>query len=452
MTPAYDTIAALSTPTGESAIAAIRASGDLCLEIALKAFDLKNPPEPRRALRGAYKSLSGAVLDEVLFIYFKAPNSYTGEDMLEIFTHGNPFIVQTILEDLFARGMRLASHGEFTRRAFENMKLDLSQAEAVSLMISARSEKSLEAARKQLDGELSKRINSICDSLVTALAHIEAHIDFSEEDLPPDSYDEPLRELRKVEADTEKLISTSRYGAVLRDGLNVSIIGEPNAGKSSLLNALLGRDRAIVSSIAGTTRDFIVERTSIGGYCVNLTDTAGIRDSSDEIEAEGIRRSLNLAKNADLNLLVIDCQSPDYSAYELAKNYLGEGNTILVFNKTDIARAEVPEAFKNFKKAEVSALNQSGIEELKSLIVNFISSKGIRSSSDDVLVSARHSTLLSKALESTKSAIQKIDESAPSELVASDVRDALESVGDIVGRGEREEVLDKIFSTFCIGK
>ena len=452
MTLGYDTIAALSTPTGESAIAAIRASGELCLEIASKAFNLKNPPSPRRALRGTYRSLDGKVLDEVLFLYFKAPNSYTGEDMLEIFTHGNPFIVQTILEDLFARGMRLASHGEFTRRAFENLKLDLSQAEAVSLMISARSEKSLEAARKQLDGELSKRINSICDSLVTALAHIEAHIDFSEEDLPPDSYAEPLKELEKVEAAAAKLISTSRYGAVLRDGLNVSIIGEPNAGKSSLLNALLGRDRAIVSSIAGTTRDFIVERTSIGGYCINLTDTAGIRSSSDEIEAEGIRRSLNLAKNADLNLLVVDCQNPDYSAYELAKDYLGKSNTIIVFNKIDLAKAEVPEAFKDFKCAEISALNQSGIEALKSLIVDFISANGIRSSSDDVLVSARHSTLVSSALKSTRSAIEKIAQSAPSELVASDVRDALESVGDIVGRGEREEVLDKIFSTFCIGK
>ncbi|MBR4596800.1 MAG: 50S ribosome-binding GTPase, partial [Opitutales bacterium] len=282
---ADDTIAALSTPAGESAIAAIRLSGGMCSVLARECFGKKDVA-PRHCTRAEYISKSGSVLDDVLFAFFKAPHSYTDEDMLEIYTHGNPYIVQTILEDLFSRGVRAATHGEFTRRAFESGRIDLSQAEAVSLMISARSEKSLAAARRQLGGELSRRINSMCDLLVESLARIEAYIDFSDEDLPPESFFKPKELLLDFVKNAEKLSETSRYGAVLRDGLNVSIVGEPNVGKSSLMNCMLGRDRAIVSPAAGTTRDFIVERANISGYCVNLTDTAGLRNSADEIESE----------------------------------------------------------------------------------------------------------------------------------------------------------------------
>ena len=446
---ATDTIAALSTPAGESAIAAIRLSGDMCPMLAKECFGRENI-SPRLCTRADYISQNGAVLDEAMFAYFKSPHSYTGEDMLEIYTHGNPYIIQTILEDLFARGARAATHGEFTRRAFENGRLDLSQAEAVALMIAARSEKSLAAARKQLGGELSKRINSMCDTLVEALAYMEAYIDFSDEDLPPESFAKPKDLLLSFIKDAEKLASTSRYGAVLRDGLNVSIIGEPNLGKSSLLNRLLGRDRAIVSSTAGTTRDFIVERANIGGYCVNLTDTAGLRDSSDEIESEGMRRAIEVAKDADLRLLVLDSS---ISAQNLPNiDCLDPENTIIVLNKTDKPRALPGGAFSGFKKAEVSCLKDEGIESLKTQIADFINKNSITSSFDDILVSARHSSLVQSSIEFARSAVQKIEELAPSELSSSDIRAALESLGEIVGRGDREEVLDKIFSTFCIGK
>ncbi len=446
-----DTIAALSTPNGESAIAAIRLSGGMCLETAKSCFG-KSEISPRFASHSSYVSKDGKILDDVVFTFFKAPNSYTGEDMLEICTHGNPYIVQTVLEDLFARGVRAATHGEFTRRAFENHKLDLSQAEAVALMIAARSEKSLEAARKQLGGELSKRVNSMCDTLIEALAYMEAYIDFSDEDLPKESFSKPKELLEKFVCDASRLVSTSRYGAVLRDGLNVSIIGEPNAGKSSLMNCVLGRNRAIVSPSAGTTRDFIVERFSIGGYCVNLADTAGLRTSGDEIETEGIRRALEVAKDSDLKLLVLDVSENFGGVFEIAKSFISPSNTIVVLNKIDKPRAQNAGIFKDFVSVEVSCLEDRGIENLKEKILEFITKNSITSSFDDILVSARHSGLVADSLENAKSALEKIDSSAPSELVASDIRAALDSLGEIVGRGDREEVLSKIFSTFCIGK
>lgn len=446
-----DTIAALSTPNGESAIATIRLSGGMCLEIAKSCFR-KDEVLARLATHANYISIDAKILDDVLFTFFKAPNSYTGEDMLEIYTHGNPYIVQTILEDLFVRGIRAATHGEFTRRAFENRKLDLSQAEAVALMIAARSEKSLQAARKQLGGELSRRINSMCDTLIEALAYMEAYIDFSDEDLPPESFSNPKQLLEKFADDAKRLVSTSRYGAVLRDGLNVSIIGEPNVGKSSLMNCILGRNRAIVSSTAGTTRDFIVERVSMGGYCVNLTDTAGLRNSKDEIETEGIRRALEIAKDADLKLIVLDVSEKFDGVFEIAKDFITPSDTIVVLNKTDKPRAENKNVFDGFLSVEVSCLEEKGIENLKGEILNFISKNSITSSFDDILVSARHSSLVRDALDTAKSAIAKIEEAMPSELVSSDIRASLDSLGEIVGRGDREEVLSKIFSTFCIGK
>ena len=447
-----DTIAALSSAHGESAIAAIRLSGPESFTIARECFSLKDVPQPRRMARASYKSQDGEILDDVMFVCFKAPASYTGEDMLEIFCHGNPYIIQTILEDLFLRGVRAASHGEFTRRAFESGKLDLSQAEAVSLMIAARSRHSLDAARRQLDGELSKRINSICDRLVTALAHIEAHIDFSDDDLPAESYAEPLALLRSAEADARKLLSTSRYGAVVRDGLNIAIIGRPNAGKSSLLNALAGRDRAIVSAQAGTTRDVIVERAVMGGYCVNLTDTAGIRESSDEIESEGIRRAIANAADADLRLLVVDSSDAEFSDAEFAKASLDCKNTIVVLNKCDLENKTDLRAFKDFRQVRVSCLSEEGIGELRSAILETVDASGITPSFDDILVSARHSDLVRISADAAACAISNIEKALPSELSASEIRMALESLGEIVGRGDKEEVLDKIFSTFCIGK
>ena len=447
-----DTIAALSSAHGESAVAVVRLSGPGCREIAASCFARESAPEPRRMTRAKYSALGGEVLDDVMFAFFAAPASYTGEDMLEIFCHGNPFIVQTVLEDLFERGARAASHGEFTRRAFENRKLDLSQAEAVSLMIAARSRHSLDAARRQLEGELSRRINSICDSLVAALAHIEAHIDFADEDLPPESYAEPLALLKGAEADARRLLSTCRYGAVVRDGLNVSITGSPNVGKSSLLNALLGRDRAIVSSRAGTTRDFIVERAVIGGYCVNLTDTAGVRESLDEIESEGIRRAISSAEAADIRLLVVDASSGGPPCSGLLASSLDPKNTIVVLNKSDLPVRCDLSSFGGFRKVSVSCLREEGLEDLKAAMLETVESGGITPAFDDILVSARHGELVRVACLAAGRAADGIEAGVPAELCASEIRLALESLGEIVGRGDNEEVLDKIFSTFCIGK
>ncbi|MBO6102637.1 MAG: GTP-binding protein, partial [Opitutales bacterium] len=319
-------------------------------------------------------------------------------------------------------------------------------------MISSRIAKSLEAARRQLGGELSKRGNKMCDTLVEALARTEAYIDFSDEDLPPQSLDFSKSLLEKFCAEAERLASTSRYGAVLRDGFNVSIIGEPNAGKSSLLNGLLGRRRAIVSDVAGTTRDFIAERIELDGWIVNLTDTAGIRNSSDDIEREGISSALSLAKDADLKLLVVDVSRPNPEIFDLAKDCLDSKNTILVLNKIDLPRCKGLPLPRGFKTVEISCLKETGLEDLKRVVSEFIRENSINSSFDDILVSARHMELVDSAIRAAREAAEKISRAQPMELIASDIRAALDSVGEIVGRLDREEVLDKIFSTFCVGK
>lgn len=448
-----ETIVALSTPSGSSAIAVIRLSGNECSLLACKIFGCKKV-EPRRAMYSEYISVEGRVLDDVVYIFFESPNSYTGGDMLEIYTHGNPYIVQNILEDLFSRGCRAADAGEFTRRAYMNGRFDLSQAEAVSLLINARSDRALEAARRQLDGDLGKRINVMCDKLVEALAYIEAYIDFSDEDLPPESFNIPLRKIKEVLNDSEILVESSHYTNVIYDGLNIVIMGLPNAGKSSLMNALLGVDRAIVNERAGTTRDFIVERTVWGSYSVNITDTAGIRETSDDIEIEGINKALGKIRVADLKLLIIDGSEKDFEIYHEAKELLNPRDTIIVMNKSDKGGGFECTEFSDsgYDIVRVSCTSKVGIDDLKNKILGFIDKNRIVPARDDILLSARHANLLRVCRNSLKLSAEKIDRGMSSELIASDIRDGLESLGDIVGRGDSEEILDKIFSTFCLGK
>jgi len=283
-----ETIAALGTPAGTGALAVIRLSGPDCLALCRNIFG--RSPTPRVATRGYFRDQNGRIVDDVLFTYFAGPKSYTGEDVLEITAHGNPYIAQRILEDLAGRGARPAEPGEFTRRAFLNGKLDLTQAEAVMDLISARSERALVAAQKQLRGALSREMDGLSRALITALAKIEAYIDFPEEDLPPENRAEVLASVEKILAGTSRLLATQHYGELLRDGVAVAIVGEPNAGKSSLLNRLVGRERAIVSEKPGTTRDFLEERLMVGPHLFRLIDTAGLNENPGEIERLGIQK------------------------------------------------------------------------------------------------------------------------------------------------------------------
>src|SRR5688572_9346788 len=281
-----DTIAALATPVGTAALAVLRASGPDTRRIAGEL--LRGTPPPRVARHGDYHDRAGMLVDDVIVTFFESPRSYTGEDALEIACHGNPFIAQKILEDLFVRGCRPAEPGEFTQRAFLNGRMDLSEAEAVMDVIHARSERALAAASLQLRGSLGRRMNVLIDSLLGVLARIEAYIDFPEEDLPAADRAFVASEVSRLSTETERLLATSHYGELLRDGIKTVIVGEPNVGKSSLLNRLVGRDRALVSPEPGTTRDFIEERVMIGSHLLRLIDTAGLNPSPARLEELGI--------------------------------------------------------------------------------------------------------------------------------------------------------------------
>ncbi len=449
-----DTIAALSTPQGESAIALIRLSGSECEKIAREVF-AKKEIKPRYAHFGVYKNKAGEKIDECVFTLFTAPASYTGEDMLEISCHGNPFIAHKILEDLFERGVRGAHAGEFTRRAFLNDKLDLSQAEAVALVIGARSKKSLDAAQKQLSGELGRKIAEYSDRLMDMSALVEAYIDFPEDDLPQEDKDSLLKSAKILTEDFTRLIATSKYTHLIHQGINAVIAGAPNAGKSSLLNALVGDERAIVSASAGTTRDFISEKIIVGNYCLNIIDTAGIRNPDGEIEARGIGMAIEKFKNCDIRLLVLDASDTLPELPQEVIETLSPDNTIAIINKLDLPNVNTEsfvEKFGHLNYVKISCETGEGVDELRNIIVKLIETKHITASADDILVGARHAAALERARDALFGASEKISINEPSELVASDLREALYNIGEIVGKTDHEQILDRIFSKFCIGK
>lgn len=447
-----DTIAAISTPAGESAIASVRLSGPECAEIARAVFGAPEIPA-RRVNYGLYRDLSGAAVDDAVFCLYMAPASYTGEDMLEIFPHGNPFILRKILEDLSRRGARLAEPGEFTRRAFLNDKMDLSQAEAVARVIGARSDAALSAARRQLGGEIGRRIGELSSRVLDMKALVEAYIDFPDEDLPAEDTARLAAEAEAVCGEMSRLADTSKCDALLHDGVKVAIAGAPNAGKSSLMNALLGRNRAIVSPCAGTTRDFIDDRIMLGEFSAVLTDTAGLRSGGGEIENEGMRRACEKVAECDLCLLVADSAA---GVPELSEGVFADGKKcILVLNKCDLPDS-APERFsqmaEGIETVKVSCATLAGIGELKDKMRDFIRSRLSASALDDVTVGARHAEALGRAVASLGGARDKIVSSAPAELAASDLSEALSALGEIVGKTDCEDVLDRIFSKFCIGK
>lgn len=451
-----DTIAAQASANGEGAVSIIRISGSRCAELIARVFATSST-QARKMTRAVYRDCSGGELDDVLYAFFPAPASYTGEDCAEIYCHGNPFIVQKILQDLFANECRPATAGEFTRRAFTNNKLDLSQAEAVQLMIGARCQRSLTAARKQLSGELGKRINAFSDELVNLCALTEAYIDFPEDDLPEEDKTTLINSCKNLSTQMRALAETSKYSALVHQGLNVAIAGAPNAGKSSLLNALLGQNRAIVSDTAGTTRDFIAEKIVLGDFALNIIDTAGLRESADTIEAQGVALAKEKILSADLKILTIDSsENPqDYKIEEELYASMSRENTIIALNKRDLGNAmlsEWSERFANFTCVNLSCVSGEGLDVLKSAIIELIQKHHIRPAADDILVSARHADSLNKACQDLTSAIRNFEDASPAELAASDLRAALNHIGDIVGKSDIEDILDKIFSKFCIGK
>jgi tRNA modification GTPase len=449
----HDTIAAPATPAGTSAVALVRISGPDTPRIAAALCGVL--PRPRTARHGDYRALGGELIDDVVFTYFKGPASYTGEDSLEVSCHGNPFIVQKLLADLFARGCRPAEAGEFTQRAFLNGRMDLSQAEAVMDLIHARSERALAAANAQLRGSLGRRMEGLVQALLGVLARIEAYIDFPDEDLPIEDRTLIINELNKILLAANDLIATSRYGDLLRDGIRTIIVGAPNAGKSSLLNALVGRDRALVSPEPGTTRDFIEERVIVGPHSLRLIDTAGLNPLPSPLERLGMAKTVERAAEADLFLFIVDAslERAPTSPAEIAQMMTAE-KTLVVLNKTDLPcplrLADLP---AGLGIAEVSAVTGAGLEALRARIA--VLADRFASTADQgaaVAINARHAHALGQARIALTDAESKLRANGPAELISSDLRAALAAFGEITGRIDNERLLDALFATFCIGK
>lgn len=446
-----DTITALATPVGTAAIAVVRASGPRVTDLVATIFG--ETPPARVARHADYKETSGRLVDDVLFTYFAAPNSFTGEDTVEISCHGNPFIAQKILEDLLARGCRHADAGEFSKRAFLNGRLDLSQAEAIMDLIHARSERALAAANQQLRGSLGRQMDYLISQLVNLLAKIEAYIDFPEEDLPTEDRAAVLRSLEQLKTDIGRLLATSHYGSMLRDGIKTVILGEPNAGKSSLLNRLVGRDRALVSAEPGTTRDYLEERVLVGQHALRLIDTAGLNPNPNTLEKRGIAKTLEQVSEADVFLWVIDASRPLPVLPPSTAARLSTVNTIAVFNKIDLGPSGTDcTPSLAFPSVRVSALTGTGLDDLLAAIAKLADSFQTHVGADVIAINARHAHALDQARHCLESATAKHVRNDPIELVASDLRGAMDALGEISGKVDHERVLDQLFASFCIGK
>lgn len=448
------TIAALATPPGEGALAVIRISGpDTKTLLPALGWTKSKLPPPRKLQHSHYTSLSGEPLDDLTWIPYASPRSFTGEDMIELIMHGSPFIVEKILQDLVARGMRLAEPGEFTRTAFLNRKLDLVQAEAIVDLIRARSDRALLAAQKQLSGALGFQLDAFITRLLRVTAQLEAYIDFPEEDLPPEDQSGPHQELGLLIQAVERLAATQKYRERLQDGIKVVILGQPNAGKSTLLNALAGEDRAIVSEEPGTTRDYIEVRSAIGPHLVRLIDTAGIRETDSMVEKAGVDHTRRLAQQADVILLVVDQHAPPPAIESSFAELFARRPTLLIRNKGDLLPHPEHQGYlPELSPIEVTARNGDGLETLRRRLLLILNSDYKIPEDADVIISARHATSLEEARENILQAKRILKKNGPVELAASELHLAIEALGRITGKIDNERMLDELFGSFCIGK
>ncbi len=444
------TIAAIATANQTGGIGIVRISGKRSIEIAEQLFVGKSPStmESHKMHLGKIK-YNDKVIDQGLICVFKAPNSYTGEDVVELHCHGGIAVCKIVLEACISLGAILAPAGEFTKRAFLNGKLDLSQAEAVIDLINASTEKQVSVAAAQLDKNLSSGISVIRQSLVDALGHLMATMDFSEDGVEPLEYNEILNKLTDAKKEIEVLINSSNDGRIIKDGINTAIVGAPNAGKSSLLNAITGEDRAIVTDIKGTTRDVLETEVNIRGIKLNLFDTAGIRESDDTIEKIGIQRSKQTVENADLVFFVVDGSKGITDEEQEILNIIDKSKTILIINKEDLELKEIDtDGFMD--SVYVSAKTLSGFEKLYGIITDKYLNIEIK---DRVVVTnPRHRESLVKAQSLLLGVINDINAMMPFDIILSDIELAISTLGEIDGQTVSEEIVDNIFSKFCVGK
>ena len=459
-----DTIAAQSTAYGPAAIGILRLSGPEAIDIAQRCFRPYNKKPltacaPRSMVYGELLDCDGAVIDYCVCVYTPGPNTYTGENTAELQCHGSPMVLTLGLESLFKAGARQATAGEFTRRAFLNGKLDLAQAEAVGDLLEARSRESARHAAGQLSGALSRKLGEIYSALIDMMAHFHAVLDYPDEDIDPFRMEELSDNLSAQEGALRALLSTCRRGQMLTQGISCAIVGRPNAGKSSLLNALAGYERAIVTDIPGTTRDTIDVPAQIGGLPFRFIDTAGLRDSDDPIEQMGVERSRSAMEGADLIMMV--CDGSDALTAEdaaLLAQALSITDTLLVWNKSDLPSAPVPvlslspEQEKRLRIVEVSAKTGSGLEELERTLRALAPLDLGSGSYGELLTNQRQEDAARRALNSVVRAREALDMGITPDALLTDVEEALSAVGELTGQSVREDITDRIFSKFCVGK
>ena len=455
-----DTIAAIATPPGPGAIGVIKISGPGAEAIAKRIFRPKKPRKHLESHRLYYGHIfdpeTGGVIDEVLVALMRKPHSYTREDVLEIYAHSGYLVLTRILDLVLKSGARLAEPGEFTRRAFLNGRLDLAQAEAVQELITARSESALKLALNQLSGKLSERINEVKERLLSLLATVEAAVDFPEEDLEIIAPEEMARRLQEeVLRPMEELVANFREGRIYREGLAIVLAGRPNVGKSSLLNALLREERAIVTPIPGTTRDILEETAHIGGLPVRLIDTAGLRETEDVVESLGVAKAKEKLETADLVILLVDGKEPPAAEDRRLYEEVAKRPHLVAVNKIDVAPKENLSRWEGFfpeKPVFISAREGTGLSELSRRVFEIVIGKG-PSEPPEIAPNLRQKSALEQAAEAVRRALRLLESPEPlPELLAIELREALSALSEITGEVATEDLLDRIFSHFCIGK
>ncbi len=456
------TIVAISTAPGIGGIGIIRMSGNNCFEILDKIFKAKNPEKIENIKGYSIKygniidTKTNKVIDEVLVSYFKAPKSYTAENMCEINSHGGVVVVKKILETCLENGAKLAEPGEFTKLAFLNGRIDLSQVESIIDIINAKTDKELKASMDQLEGNLSKTINNVKKDIIDLMVDIEASIDYPEYDVEEVTNEKAKEKLDNIEKKVKALYNSFENGKIIKEGLKVAIIGRPNSGKSSLLNALLNEERAIVTDIEGTTRDTIEEFISIKGIPLKIIDTAGIREADNEVEIIGINKSKKVAEDSDLIIAMFDNSKPLNKEDKEILEFIKNKKVIILLNKIDLEDNKLQECKEiintNKKVIKISLRSESNLSDLYEAVNTMFNLEQITPENGIIITNIRHKDLIEKSLKHLKEAKESLENNMPVDIISINVKEALQDLGKITGDNVSDDVIKEIFSKFCLGK
>ena len=448
-----DTICAISTALGLGAISIIRVSGDEAIDIVNKIFDKDLTKKESHTINYGHIIYNGEIIDEVMVSIMKSPKTFTKEDIVEINSHGGVAVTNKVLEILLLEGARLAEPGEFTKRAFLNGRIDLVEAESIMDLIESKTETSRKLAISGMEGKVSKLVKNIIDNLVKVNANIEVNIDYPEYEDIEIITKEKIEEMSKyINKDLTKLLNESENGKLIKDGINTLILGRPNVGKSSILNKLIEEDKAIVTSVAGTTRDIVEGQIRVNGILLNIIDTAGVRETEDIVEKIGVEKSLSLVNDADLIILVFNNNEKLTDEDKKLLEYTKEKKRIIVINKIDLENNLDISNLKNERIVKVSALKDSGIENLKNEINDMFNLEEINLGDFTYLSNSRQISLVKKAVEISKNLEDALNNDVPIDLLEIDIKEICEILGEIIGESYDDKLIDTLFSNFCLGK